>query len=53
MYIYDNNTELLYLSAGSAKDLVSKVPGPGQYVFVVQYYQPNHPGNRLNTFTFR
>lgn len=49
-YIYDNATELVFLSGDSEKDYVdlnSKVPYPGKYVFIVQYYQPNYPGNKF------
>lgn len=43
--IFDNSTDLVYLSQESPiTDVNSKVPQPGQYVFIVQYYQPDAPG---------
>jgi laminin alpha 3/5 len=43
--VYDNSTGLVYLDqTDSMIDVNGKVPHPGQYVFVVHYYQPNHPG---------
>jgi laminin alpha 3/5 len=43
--VYDNITGLVYLDqTDSMIDVNGKVPHPGQYVFVVHYYQPNHPG---------
>lgn len=43
--VYDNNTGLVYLDhRDSMIDVSGKVPHPGQYVFVVHYYQPDHPG---------
>jgi len=43
--VYDNSTGLVYLDqTDSMIDVSGKVPHPGQYVFVVHYYQPNHPG---------
>lgn len=42
--IYDNSTKLIYLNNdGTMLDVKTKVPEPGEYVFVVQYYQPDHP----------
>ncbi|PNF21652.1 hypothetical protein B7P43_G11263, partial [Cryptotermes secundus] len=42
--VYDNNTGLVYLDhRDSMIDVSGKVPHPGQYVFVVHYYQPDHP----------
>lgn len=44
--IYDNGTALLVLDhSDSIVDLAGKVPGPGAYVFVVHFYQPDFPGN--------
>lgn len=43
--VYDNTTHLIYLDHNDAMiDVRSKVPSPGPYVFIVQYYQPNYPG---------
>lgn len=43
--IYDNSTNLIYLDHREAMvDIKSKVPHPGYYVFIVQFYQPDHPG---------
>lgn len=43
--IYDNGTALLVLDhSDSIVDLAGKVPGPGAYVFVVHFYQPDFPG---------
>lgn len=36
-YVFLNPTENMV-------DLRGKVPQPGYYVFVVQYYQPDYPG---------
>lgn len=42
--IYDNTTKLIYLNNNNTMiDVKAKVPLPGQYVFVVQYFQPNYP----------
>ncbi|XP_012267208.2 laminin subunit alpha [Athalia rosae] len=42
--IYDNSTRLIYLNNDNTMiDVKAKVPQPGEYVFVVQYYQPDHP----------
>ncbi|XP_075229000.1 laminin subunit alpha [Lycorma delicatula] len=42
--IYDNTTKLIYLDhKDSMVDVSGKVPQSGQYVFVVHYYQPDHP----------
>ncbi|KAK0176557.1 hypothetical protein PV328_000678 [Microctonus aethiopoides] len=46
--IYDNSTRLIYLNNDQAMvDVKTKVPQPGDYVFVIQYYQPNHPEMEL------
>jgi len=48
-HIFDNGTALVRLDhADSIVDLPGKVPGPGAYVFVVHFYQPDYPGNRTN-----
>lgn len=44
--IYDNTTALIVLDhEDSIVDLSGKVPGPGPYVFIVHFYQPDFPGN--------
>ncbi|EFN79905.1 laminin subunit alpha [Harpegnathos saltator] len=46
--IYDNTTKLIYLGGNSnSVDIRAKVPQPGDYVFVMQYYQPDHPQFKL------
>lgn len=46
--ILDNSTSVVYLGSTSEPiKLESKVPTPGDYVFVVHYFQPNNPGNIL------
>lgn len=43
--IYDNSTALIVLDHDdSIVDLAGKVPGPGAYVFIVHFYQPDFPG---------
>lgn len=47
--IYDNSTKLIYLDEETNTiDVKAKVPQPGPYVFVVQYFQPNHPEFELD-----
>ncbi|XP_046433556.1 laminin subunit alpha [Neodiprion fabricii] len=47
--IYDNSTKLIYLSNNNTMiDIKAKVPLPGEYVFVVQYFQPDHPEFELD-----
>ncbi|VVC44657.1 Hypothetical protein CINCED_3A025090 [Cinara cedri] len=47
--IYDNSTALVILDhADSIVDLAGKVPGPGAYVFVVHFYQPDFPAFEMN-----
>ncbi|EGI60824.1 PREDICTED: laminin subunit alpha [Acromyrmex echinatior] len=46
--IYDNATKLIYLSDGDMVDIHAKVSQPGDYIFVVQYYQPDHPQFELD-----
>ncbi|XP_008557031.1 laminin subunit alpha [Microplitis demolitor] len=43
--IFDNTTKLIYLDNNNNAfiDIKTKVPQPGDYVFVIQYYQPNNP----------
>ncbi|XP_015117099.1 laminin subunit alpha [Diachasma alloeum] len=42
--IYDSATKLIYLGDSEAVvNIETKVPSPGDYVFVIQYYQPDHP----------
>jgi len=46
--IFDNTTALIILDhKDSIVDLSGKVPAPGAYVFIVQFYQPDFPGNLL------
>ncbi|XP_023289722.1 laminin subunit alpha, partial [Orussus abietinus] len=41
---YDKTIKLIYLDdSEAAVDVHAKVPQPGEYVFVVQYFQPDHP----------
>lgn len=43
--LFDNNTNLVFLDHNDPMiDVIKKVPQPGPYVFVVHYYQPDHPG---------
>jgi len=51
--IFDNATALIALDhEDSIVDLPGKVPGPGAYVFIVHFYQPDFPGKRrLRTVT--
>lgn len=46
--IYDNATKLIYLGDGDMVDIHAKVSQPGDYVFVMQYYQPDHPSFELD-----
>ena len=42
--IFDNSSKFIYLNEkDSMIDIPAKVPHPGDYVFVVQYYQPDYP----------
>lgn len=42
--VFDNQTNLIFLNGEETMiDIRSKVPQPGYYVFVIQYYQPNFP----------
>ena len=42
--IYDKSAKFIFIGKGeSTTDISSKVPKPGEYVFVVQYYQPDYP----------
>lgn len=48
--IADNASTLVYLDyQNPTVDVEGNVPEPGQYVFVVHYYQPDHPGYKLDT----
>ncbi|XP_047345121.1 laminin subunit alpha isoform X1 [Vespa velutina] len=47
--IFDNATKLIYLNDKDAMvDIHAKVAEPGEYVFIVQYYQPDHPEFELD-----
>ena len=47
--IYDNSTRLIYLDdRNTMVDIHAKVLQPGDYTFVVQYYQPNYPEYELD-----
>ncbi|CAK9798131.1 Laminin subunit alpha [Anthophora quadrimaculata] len=47
--IYDNGTKLIYLDdKNTMVDIHAKVPQPGDYTFVVQYYQPDYPEYELD-----
>lgn len=47
--IYDNATKLVYLDdKNTMVDIHAKVFQPGDYVFVVQYYQPDYPEYELD-----
>jgi laminin alpha 3/5 len=42
--VYDNSSKFIYLNSQDViVDIPAKVPHPGDYVFVVQYYQPDYP----------
>ncbi|XP_014209765.1 laminin subunit alpha isoform X2 [Copidosoma floridanum] len=42
--IYDTSSKFVHLSEHDpVKETPAKVPHPGDYVFVVQYYQPDYP----------
>lgn len=52
--IFDNSTSLINLDhEDSIVDLAGKVPGPGAYVFVVHFYQPDFPGKILKILQFK
>ena len=41
----DNTTAVVYLTDGvEPLRIESKMPAPGEYLFLVHYYQPVHPG---------
>ncbi|XP_033329969.2 laminin subunit alpha [Megalopta genalis] len=47
--IYDSTTRLIYLDATNTMvDIHAKVLKPGDYTFVVQYYQPDYPEYELD-----
>ncbi|XP_066588247.1 laminin subunit alpha [Prorops nasuta] len=47
--IFDNTTKLIYLNEKNPMvDVHAKVPEAGDYIFVVQYYQPDHPEYALD-----
>ncbi|KAL7292410.1 hypothetical protein TKK_0013999 [Trichogramma kaykai] len=42
--IYDNSSKFIYLNGrDSSVDVPAKVQQPGEYVFVIKYYQPDYP----------
>ncbi|XP_059055423.1 laminin subunit alpha [Achroia grisella] len=47
--ILDNSTTVVYLSSSTEPVVVeTKVPGPSDYMFVVHYYQPDHPRSNID-----
>lgn len=52
--ILDNSTAVVYLTPDADPiSLDFKVPAPGEYMFVVHYYQPDHPGEyQIGIYTF-
>lgn len=47
--IYDDATKLIYLlTDDNMVDIHAKVPQSGNYIFVIQYYQPDHPQFELD-----
>ncbi|PBC25348.1 Laminin subunit alpha [Apis cerana cerana] len=47
--IYDNTTKLIYLDGkNTTVDIHGKVLQPGDYIFIVQYYQPDYPEYELD-----
>lgn len=47
--MYDNSTKLIFLNSNdSTIEIHSKVPTPGRYYIIVQFYQPNHPQFNIN-----
>ncbi|XP_064486972.1 laminin subunit alpha-like [Ornithodoros turicata] len=45
----DNMTRLVFLDLYNPKiEIRGTVPAPGPYVFVVHYYQPEHPSHKLD-----
>ncbi|XP_011495348.1 PREDICTED: laminin subunit alpha [Ceratosolen solmsi marchali] len=44
--VYDNSSKFIYLN--SMIDVPAKVPHPGDYILVVQYYQPDYPEFNLD-----
>ncbi|XP_070151389.1 laminin subunit alpha [Polyergus mexicanus] len=47
--IYDNATKLIYLGDGDTMvDIHANVSQQGDHVFVIQYYQPDHPEFELD-----
>lgn len=41
----DNSTVLVYLNESDPMvDMTGKLRHPGRYIFVVHYFQPDHPG---------
>lgn len=48
-YKFSNTTTYILLNhKDDMIDLRGKVPNPGTYIFVVQYFQPDYPGNIQN-----
>ncbi|XP_045458049.1 laminin subunit alpha [Melitaea cinxia] len=46
--ILDNSTIVVYLASDFEPiKIESKVPSPGDYMFVLHYYQPNHPESSI------
>ncbi|XP_045509429.1 laminin subunit alpha [Colias croceus] len=47
--ILDNSTVVVYLTPDAENiEIESKVPSPGNYMFVIHYYQPNHPESSID-----
>lgn len=48
--IFDNSTALIVIGPENGSiNITGKVPAPGPYVFIVQFYQPDFPGNNSQT----
>lgn len=47
--IADNSSSWVLVDFNNPSvDLEGKLPGHGQYVFVVHYHQPDHPGKLIS-----
>ncbi|XP_060809379.1 laminin subunit alpha [Amyelois transitella] len=47
--ILDNSTTVVYLAPSTEPvKIETKVPSPGDYIFVVHYYQPDHPKSNVD-----